>query len=86
MDRLRDDEPEVPADFTLARDPWPLFAAWMDEAAAAEPEDANAMALATADADGLPDVRSLDPASRLGLADDFSVFSAGGRTKDDGQG
>jgi pyridoxamine 5'-phosphate oxidase len=44
-------------DFTRAEDPVALFAAWMREAEAAEPEDPNAMALATADADGLPDVR-----------------------------
>jgi len=47
----------VPADFTLAEDPFALFAAWMKEAEAAEPEDPNAMALATAGSDGLPDVR-----------------------------
>ncbi len=46
-----------PADFTLAENPFGLFAAWMKEAEAAEPEDANAMALATAGSDGLPDVR-----------------------------
>lgn len=54
-------------DFTQSSDPWPLFDTWMEEARASEPEDANAMALATVDADGLPDVRmvllkSADPA------------------------
>lgn len=39
------------------RDPFALFAAWMAEAEAAEPEDPNAMALATADAAGRPSVR-----------------------------
>ena len=34
-----------------------LFAAWIEEATAAEPRDPNAMALATVDADGLPNVR-----------------------------
>ena len=60
LDRLRDGEPQGgadAADFTLAADPFALFAAWMVEAEASEPVDANAMALATADADGLPDVR-----------------------------
>lgn len=59
MDRLRDDDPDsaVPVDFTLADDPWALFAAWLAQAEASEPEDANAMALATAGPDGLPDVR-----------------------------
>ena len=45
------------ADFTLSDDPFGLFAAWMAEATASEPEDANAIALATTGADGLPDVR-----------------------------
>ncbi|MEW1749627.1 pyridoxamine 5'-phosphate oxidase [Streptomyces angustmyceticus] len=37
--------------------PFDLFLTWLDEAGAAEVNDPNAMALATADADGLPDVR-----------------------------
>jgi pyridoxamine 5'-phosphate oxidase len=44
-------------DFTEAAEPWALFFAWMTEAQASEPNDPTAMALATADADGLPDVR-----------------------------
>jgi pyridoxamine 5'-phosphate oxidase len=38
-------------------DPFRIFEAWMAEAAEKEPNDPNAMALATVDADGLPDVR-----------------------------
>jgi pyridoxamine 5'-phosphate oxidase len=38
-------------------DPMDLFGAWMKEAEAAEPAEANAMALATVDADGRPEVR-----------------------------
>lgn len=38
-------------------DPFVQFAGWLAEAGASEPNDANAMALATADADGLPNVR-----------------------------
>lgn len=38
-------------------DPFALFHNWYVEARAAEPNDANAMALATATADGLPSVR-----------------------------
>jgi pyridoxamine 5'-phosphate oxidase len=38
-------------------EPFTLFAQWFDEAAATEPNDPNAMALATTGADGLPDVR-----------------------------
>ena len=56
MDQLRTDDPQA-ADFTRSDDPIALFAAWMKEAEAAEPEDPNAMALATAGSDGLPDVR-----------------------------
>lgn len=45
------------ADFTESREPLALFRAWMKEAEAAEPVDPEAMALATADSDGLPNVR-----------------------------
>jgi pyridoxamine 5'-phosphate oxidase len=38
-------------------DPFDLFRAWFAEARAAEPNDPEAMALATADADGRPSVR-----------------------------
>lgn len=38
-------------------DPVGLFVDWLEEARRHEPNDANAMALATADADGLPDCR-----------------------------
>jgi pyridoxamine 5'-phosphate oxidase len=44
-------------DFTEASEPYQLFVSWMKEAERNEPNDPNAMALATADADGLPDVR-----------------------------
>jgi pyridoxamine 5'-phosphate oxidase len=44
-------------DFTEADEPLRLFAAWMDEATAQEPRDANAMTLATVDADGMPNAR-----------------------------
>ena len=39
------------------RDPFALFQAWLKEAEVAEPNDPNAMALATVDADGRPNVR-----------------------------
>ncbi len=38
-------------------DPFALFHSWMKEAEQSEPNDANAMALATADAQGAPNVR-----------------------------
>jgi pyridoxamine 5'-phosphate oxidase len=40
-----------------AADPFALFADWITEAGKSEPNDPNAMALATADADGAPNVR-----------------------------
>ena len=44
-------------DFDDVADPLRLFAEWLGEAEAAEPNDPNAMALATVDSDGLPNVR-----------------------------
>ncbi|CAM5763731.1 pyridoxine/pyridoxamine 5'-phosphate oxidase [Labrys miyagiensis] len=44
-------------DFLDSREPFLLFAQWLGEAEKSEPNDPNAMALATVDADGLPDVR-----------------------------
>lgn len=40
-----------------AADPFAQFAAWLKEAEASEPNDPTAMALATSDTDGLPNVR-----------------------------
>lgn len=47
----------ISGDFVESSDPFALFADWFAEAKAAEPNDPNAMALATVDATGLPDVR-----------------------------
>lgn len=44
-------------DFGETEDPYVLFDDWMKEAEAHEPNDANAMALATVDKSGLPNVR-----------------------------
>src|SRR5271170_4467108 len=44
-------------DFTAAEEPFGLFGEWFAEAVKAEPNDPNAMSLATVDATGLPDVR-----------------------------
>ncbi len=44
-------------DFTAADEPLRLFAAWLEDATQREPANPNAMALATVDADGMPDVR-----------------------------
>lgn len=45
------------ADFSDTRDPFALFAHWLADAVAAEPNDPDAAALATVDAAGMPDVR-----------------------------
>ncbi len=39
------------------RDPIALFVRWLEEAGKGEPNDANAMTLATVDAEGMPDAR-----------------------------
>lgn len=39
------------------RDPFELFSAWMKDAEKTEPNEANAMAVATADAEGRPNIR-----------------------------
>jgi len=44
-------------DFADADEPLRLFGAWFDEARKSEPADPDAMALATVDRDGLPNVR-----------------------------
>lgn len=56
FDTLCDDDlrPTLSGD---ALNPLALAEAWIAEAERTEPEDHNAMAIATADADGLPDVR-----------------------------
>ncbi|MBI1383976.1 MAG: pyridoxamine 5'-phosphate oxidase [Rhizobiales bacterium] len=43
--------------FGATHEPFRRFAEWFDEAAASEPNDPNAMALATVDATGMPNVR-----------------------------
>ena len=47
----------MPDDFTLREDPLALFDEWLKEAEGCEPNDANAMSLASVDAVGMPDVR-----------------------------
>ncbi|WP_420408576.1 pyridoxamine 5'-phosphate oxidase [Hoeflea sp.] len=44
-------------DFTEASEPYRLFASWLEEATASELNDPNALALATVDSDGMPNVR-----------------------------
>ena len=68
-------------DFTQASEPWELFASWLDEASRSEPNDPTAMALATADAEGLPDVRMvlLKQADESGFVFYSNVESAKGQ-------
>ncbi len=47
----------ISGDFTESDDPFGVFRAWFAEAKASEPNDPDAMALATVDESGLPDVR-----------------------------
>lgn len=49
--------PPPPYDDPMTTDPFTLFDHWLTEAYAAEPNDPNAMALATADATGRPSIR-----------------------------
>jgi pyridoxamine 5'-phosphate oxidase len=46
-------------DFTQSREPFDLFARWIEEACVSEPIDPNAMAVATVGVDGLPNVRMI---------------------------
>jgi pyridoxamine 5'-phosphate oxidase len=46
-------------DFNDVAEPFRLFAEWLGEAEAAELNDPNAMALATVDGDGMPNVRMI---------------------------
>jgi pyridoxamine 5'-phosphate oxidase len=56
-DQIKHPSELISGDFTAAGEPFELFAAWLAEATQLEPNDPNAMALATVDPDGLPDVR-----------------------------
>jgi pyridoxamine 5'-phosphate oxidase len=70
-----------PPPLLAERDPFELFAEWFAEAVKKELNDGNAMALATVDADGLPDLRmvllkDVDPS---GFAFYTNLESAKGR-------
>ncbi|HEU4986640.1 MAG TPA: pyridoxamine 5'-phosphate oxidase [Rhizobiaceae bacterium] len=45
------------SDFTESMEPYRLFAQWLADAEKSEPNDPNAVALATVDAEGMPNVR-----------------------------
>jgi pyridoxamine 5'-phosphate oxidase len=58
MTDLKDPPEELTkGDFTEVVKPFELFAEWLEDARAAEPNDPNALALATVDESGLPNVR-----------------------------
>ena len=62
-------EVHPPGDFAEAAEPFALFESWLKDAERHEPNDPNAMALATVDQSGEPNVRmvllkGLDPAGR----------------------
>lgn len=65
----------------IGAEPVRLFAAWFEEARASEPADPNAMALATVDGDGLPNVRMvlLKGADDLGFVFYTNLESQKGR-------
>lgn len=53
-------EPNIPGEdggSSAIRDPFELFADWIKDAEKTEPNEANAMAVATADAEGRPNIR-----------------------------
>jgi pyridoxamine 5'-phosphate oxidase len=52
-----DSKDQASPEIVAADSPFPLFGEWFALAGAKEPNDANAMALATVDAHGLPNVR-----------------------------
>ncbi|MEZ5877432.1 MAG: pyridoxamine 5'-phosphate oxidase [Tepidamorphaceae bacterium] len=54
---IKDANQLTDSDLKEAGDPFALFGEWFAEAKASEPNDPNAMALATVAADGLPNVR-----------------------------
>jgi pyridoxamine 5'-phosphate oxidase len=73
--------PLMARDFAGGGEPIDLFESWLAEAAVSEPSDPNAMALATVDSDGLPDVRMvlLKGCDQRGFVFYTNVESAKGR-------
>jgi len=72
---------EAPAEVFTSEDPMTLFEEWLAEAGESEINDANAMALATVDESGLPDVRMvlLKGADRSGFVFYTNLESAKGQ-------
>jgi len=57
VESMEDSNVLTSGNFAEAEEPLRLFAAWLEEATRCEPADPTAMALATVDADRLPNVR-----------------------------
>ncbi|PVB62962.1 pyridoxamine 5'-phosphate oxidase [Labrenzia sp. 011] len=58
MTDLKDPREELKkGDFTEVKNPFDLFGKWLEDAKASEPNDPNAVSLATVDETGLPNVR-----------------------------
>jgi pyridoxamine 5'-phosphate oxidase len=74
-------QPDDDAALFGADEPFALFADWLNAAKKAEPNDPNAMALATVDASGMPDVRMvlLKDVSPIGFVFYTNADSAKGR-------
>ena len=70
------DATNIAADTAVSADPFELFATWFAGAEKSEPNDPNAMALATVDSAGLPNVRMvlLKGVDDAGAADRGFVF------------
>jgi pyridoxamine 5'-phosphate oxidase len=57
LEKTMSDTELTSGDFADAAEPFRLFATWLDDATRSELNDPNGVALATVDADGMPDVR-----------------------------
>ena len=82
MTDLKDPPEELTkGDFTDVVEPFELFAEWLEDARASEPNDPNALALATVDETGLPNVRMvlLKDFDELGFVFYTNFESAKGR-------
>lgn len=75
-------ETELTREVVPHGDPIELFKAWYDEARTTEPNDSNAMALATATPDGLPSVRMV---LLKGYGPDGFVFYTNGHSRKGGE-
>lgn len=83
-DYVRQVAAAAPPPLLAENDPYELFRAWLQDAVAKEPNDANAMALSTVDEGGLPDVRMvlLKDVDERGFVFYTNLESAKGRQLD----